>query len=152
MRLKEALAALAGLIEKKSRFAGTTLAIPLARNRWELEALREGHDDMLAPSEQFKKYRKEHQELVERFSVMRVVGDATAWVIEDEKKLREFQRELAALRKEYAVAIEEQEAKIERANEAMKKNVDVKLHKIKESDLPKDLNDEEVYILLPFIE
>lgn len=108
--------------------------------------------DILEPSEEYKKYDKEREELAKQFSEKDKDGNP---VIENErykiKGKKKFEAELKNLQKKYEKALNEQTDKESLFNEALEKECTVKFHQIIEKDLPSDMSLRQLEIVSSFM-
>lgn len=125
--------------------SGVKFAYAIARNIDKLQAEMKALDTAKEPSEAFETYNTERENLAKKHAVKDDKGQpvisGNEYVIEDNDA---FNKEIKALQKEHAEAIEAYEKQLEDYNKLLQTESEVELYKIPLSDIPENISVEQM--------
>lgn len=148
IKLYNALNSINGLKGVKFNYA-------VAKNKRILENERGAMEKALEQSDEFKKYESERVELCIKYAEKDKKGNPVMvnnnYKIE-EKKEKTFEKEFEKLQKEHKSSIKEREKQFEEYNKLLEEKVEIKLHKIKEEDIPEDITTNQLDSIFDILE
>lgn len=152
MLKKEAIVLYKNLFTLKG-LSGAKFAYAIARNTDKLQSEMKAIGTAKEPSEAFKTYNTERENLAKKHAVKDDKGQpvisGNEYVVEDNDA---FNKEIKALQKQHAKVIEAYEKQLEDYNKLLETESEVELYKIPLSDIPENISVEQMSALYPLIQ
>ena len=147
--------ALFGALNTLGKLKGVKFAYAVSRNVSILKTELESLEKASAPSKEFEEFEKKRIALVEGFSKKDKDGKpekkGNNYIIEDGKQ-EDLDKAFEALKKENQELWDSRLKQIEEYNELLKTDSSVVLHKISLSDVPSDINVEQMHSITAMVE
>lgn len=140
-------------LTKLNNLQGAKFTYLIARNRIILEKVRIELDKFITPTDDYVKFDEKRLELAKSFAKLDeekkplVIGDQ--FVMRDQQ---EFDKAYDVLKGENKEVVDQRSNQFKLYNEVLREEINPEFYKIKISDVPDNINSEQMEIITPFIE
>lgn len=152
MKKKDVISLWQGL-NNCSALKGARFTYAIARNLAEIKADIEALQKSVDPSKEFSAYENKRIELNKKYSKKDEKGESITengkYILEDQEK---FDEEFNKLKEENQSIVDARDAQIKEYMDSLDDEIEVKLWKIKETDLPEDITVNQTYAIFPILE